>query len=247
MATCWFHLTGRLGNLLFQYAHARAYCERKGFDLCLPPNVIEQIFDVPAAVRPRKGTPADHVMPHDSMFQTQDALIYTKEQVQQWLRIRPEHLAVMAPLLQNRKPVTLDWRRGTDFLGAGLVSLGEAAYLYAASRHGYDLTDCEWEIDTEPTRMPHFTGDVNAAGEGCTMVSLPAFYRLMTAKVHFRANSSFSYFAAVLGSAKVYAPIIRNVRGGVPNAMANFVEGNWPHFSANYPTDLNLETNTQTP
>jgi hypothetical protein len=70
---------------------------------------------------------------------------------------------------------------------------------------------------------------VNACGLGVTAVSIPAFYRMMTAKVHFRANSTFSWWAATLGNAKVYAPIIRGMTGGKPDQYcAHFIEGNWP-------------------
>lgn len=237
--TCFFHLIGRFGNLLFIYAHARAYCERNGYDLCLPPWVGESIFDIPLANR----TPAnrcDKVMPEDT-HQRQESLIYTRRQVKEWLRIKPGLEVLMSPVAHNRKLVLLDLRAGADFVGAGLVSLGKQCYLDAAMQYHYLADDCEWEIDTQPTRMPQFAGDVTASGLNTTWVSLPAFYRMMTAKVHFRANSTFSWWAATLGNSKVYAPIIRGVRGGQPNAYAEFAEGNWPVLADNAPnTDLHL-------
>jgi hypothetical protein len=60
--------------------------------------------------------------------------------------------------------------------------------------------------------------------------------------VHFGANSTFSFWAATLGNAKVYSPVIRGVRGGKPDAYAEFVEGNWPVMADNHPnTDLHLK------
>jgi len=240
--TCFFHLVGRFGNLLFIYAHARAYCEREGLDLCLPPWIGEMIFDIPLAVRPSGNRKADKVMPEE-MHQNQDALIYTCKQVREWFKIRPTVLEQLQPILKDRKPVLLDVRMGDDLVGAGMVSLGRQCYLDAAIRAGYPGHDCEWEIDTSPTRLfTHFAGDVNASGLNTTWVSLPAFYRMMTAQVHFRANSTFSWWAATLGDAKVYSPVIRGMQGGVPNQYcANFVEGNWPVMADTHPnTDLHL-------
>lgn len=238
--TCYLPLIGRFGNILFQWAYLRAYCEQNGYEMCLEPNVVEQVFDVPAAVRPRKGTPADVVLAEDTR-QRQECLIYTRKQVREWLRIKPSVLEMLKPARQG-VPILLDQRAGNDYIGAGLVSLGTQCYLDALIKHGYLNHEFEWEIDTNPTRLPQFTGDVTAAGLGTTWVSLPAFYRMMTAQVHFRANSTFSWWAATLGNAKVYAPVIRGVRGGVPNAYAHFVEGNWPVMADNAPnTDLHLK------
>ena len=237
--TCFFNLIGRFGNLLFIYAHARAYCERNGYELCIPPWVGESIFSIPHANR----TPADRcdrVMPEDT-HQRQDSLIYTRKEVRQWLQIRPEILEQLRPVLKDRKPILLDHRRGDDYIGAGLVSLGALCYVDAVVEKGYRMEDCEWEIDTAPTRLPYFTGDVTASGLNTTWVSLPAFYRMMTAQVHFRANSTFSWWAATLGSAKIYAPLLLGIRGGVPDSYAPFVEGNWPVMANNFPnTNLHL-------
>ena len=234
------HLSGRLGNLLFQYCNARALCEQNGHTLCIPPWVGEKIFDIPMADR----TPASQcdMREIDCMHQDQASLIYTRSQVKQWLRIRPEVLEKLSVITQNRKPVLLSVRKGRDFLGAGLVSLGLACYVEAAAQRGYGPEDCEWEIDTSPTRLPWFQGDVTAAGLGTTWVSLPAFYRIMTAKVLFRANSTFDFWAATLGDGEVYSPVIRGMTGGVPDQYCtNWVQGNWPSPSANTPnTDLHL-------
>lgn len=222
------------------YLHARAYCQQNGYELCIPPNVVEKIFDVPRCNR----TPAnrcDIVMPEDT-HQRQESLIYTRKEAKEWLRIRPELLDQLKPITQNRKPVLLDVRKGADFIGAGLVSLGLSCYVEAAAQRGYGPEDCEWEIDTAPTRLPYFQGDVTASGLNTTWVSLPAFYKILTAKVLFRANSTFSWVAATLGDGEVYSPVIRGMTGGVPDQYCtNWVSGNYPAPSANSPnTDLHL-------
>ena len=238
--TCFFHLIGRLGNLLFIYAHARAYCEQNGYELCLPPWVGEQIFDIPHANRTRANQ-CDRVMPEDT-HQRQSSLIYTRKQVREWLRIKPDVLERLKPVTENRKPVLLDRRQAGDMLGAGMVHLNETCYLEAAQERGYAPDNCEWEVDNPGTRLPAFQGDVSASGLNTTWVSLPAFYRMMTATIHFRANSSFSWWAATLGNARVFAPVIRGMTGGVPNQHCHhWAEGNWPVCADNPPnTDLHL-------
>lgn len=239
MPTCSLPLTGRLGNLLFQYAYLRAFCEQNGYDLCLPPWVGEQVFTIPEAVRREK---ADLVLNEDT-HQRQSSLIYTHKQVRQWFQIKPEVLEQLRPVLKNRKPVLLDVRLGSDLIGAGLVSLGCVCYHDAALREGFKGEDIEWETDLNPTRLPYFQGDVWAAGLGTTWVSLPAFYKMMTAEVHFRANSTFSWWAATLGHARVYSPVIKGMQGGIASQYCStFVEGNWPVMADNHPnTDLHLK------
>jgi hypothetical protein len=237
--TCFFNLIGRFGNLLFIYAHARAYCERNGYELCLPPWVGESIFEIPLANR----TPAnrcDRVMPEDT-HQRQESMLYTRAQVREWFRIKPTVLGLLRPILRNRKEVLLNVRLGNDYIGAGMVVLTLECYTKAARHWGYKPDDWEWETDIYPARLPDFTGDMSASGLNTTWVGLPSFYRLMTAPVLFRANSTFSWWAATLGNGKVFAPIIKGLRGGQFHDCAEFIEGNWPVMADNHPnTDLHL-------
>jgi hypothetical protein len=232
-------LIGRFGNLLFIFAHARAWAEQNGYELCLPPWVGEKIFTIPEAVRPDRYKP-DLVWP-ENMRQNQESLIYTRKQVREWFTIRPE----LSRLMSSTRPdvVTLNVRRGDDYRSAGLVMISPESYVTAAVRAGYDPSDCILETDTNPTRHPYFTGNIDASGLGTTWVALPSFYRLMTAPVLFRANSTFSWWAATLGHGKVFSPIIRGLQGGTPNTQCEiFVAGNWPVMADNPPnSDLHLK------
>lgn len=235
--TCYFPLIGRLGNLLFEYAYARAYCERNGYDLCLKPWAGEKIFQIPEAVRSDKP---DIVMP-EALYQNQESLIYTRKQVREWFKIKPELLELLQPA-KCPFDVILNVREGGDYLRAGLVVISRECYLKHALMKGYVDCSIGIETDSNPERLPQFDGDFNASGLGTTWVGLPSFYRLMTAPVLFRANSTFSFWAATLSDGKIYSPVIRGMRGGVPDQYCdNFVEGNYPMMAeAPQNSDLHL-------
>lgn len=232
MPTCTMPLIGRLGNLLFQYSWLRAWAEQNGYEVSLPPWIGERVFaGVPEAVRPDKYKP-DKVFPED-YCQRQECLIYTRKQVKEWFKFKPDVLE----RLQLAKCMTdvflFNTRTDKDYLGAGMVCISIDSYREARNRffpHSYDVTI--FEADFRPTRLLSFTGDPSASGLGTTEVCLPSFYRLMTAPILFRANSSFSWWSATLGGGRVFSPVIEGMKGGVPNQHCeNWTEGNWPRMS----------------
>lgn len=237
MRTAYFPLIGRTGNLLFIYAHARAWCEQNDYELCLDKWVGEEIFDIPKAVRPGQWT--NKRFP-EHYYQDQASLIYTRKQVREWFKFKPE----IEERLQAvpKADVLLNVREGDDYRGAGLVVISRQSYRNACVEMGYNDEVAQWETDLHPTRLPGFDGDISASGLGTTMVALPSFYRLMTAKVLFRANSTFSWWAATLGHGKVYSPIITDLEGGVDCCdCSKWVPGNWPQMTTSpINTDLHL-------
>jgi len=225
-------LIGRLGNLLFQYAYLRAYAEQNGYEVCLPPWIGERVFaGVPEAVRPDKYKP-DKELPQD-YCQRQECLIYTRKQVKEWFAFKPEVLERLKPAKCECK-ILINLRMNIDYLGAGMVCIGLESYDKAKCKwFGDSKLECDVETDVLPRRLfPDFTGDPWASGLGTTEVCLPSFYRLMTAPVLFRANSSFSWWASTLSDGRIFSPVIEGMKGGVPNQHCdNFVEGNWPRMS----------------
>lgn len=223
------NLVGRLGNTLFEYSHARAWCEQNNYDLCLHPWVGETVFSgVPLAIRP--GRISADIVWSDRLFQHQRDLIYTRKQVREWFKFKP-HIEAMLQPAKCKSPVVLNLRHGRDYRDAGLVTLSRTSVSDACRKFGYDPNLATWETDTDPLLLPEFKGDITASGLNTTAVGLPSFYRLMTAPVLFRANSSFSWWAATLSDGRIYSPVIKGLPGGTPDVYcADWVEGNWPRF-----------------
>ncbi len=215
---------------MFQYAHARAWCELNSFELCMLPWIGERVFSgVPPANRPRIS--ADIVWT-DRLFQHQSDLIYTRKQVKEWFKFKPEIEEQLQPA-KCHCPVLLNVRQGSDYVDAGLVTLSRKCYVDAAVRAGIPLAtlaDADFETDLNPIQLVGFPGDPLSGGFGVSEVVLPSFYRLMTAPILFRANSTFSWWAATLADNQtVYAPVIKGLKGGTPDVYCdNFVQGNWP-------------------
>jgi hypothetical protein len=216
-------LIGRFGNQLFQYAHTRAVCEQNGYTLATPEWVGERIFEIPEA---RRAHLPDLVF---SGYNQDDAsLVYSRRWILNTLRLRPEIQAKLDTFVPQGE-IVAHLRRG-DYadLQYPLVSL--SSYYRAAANLGFEKLAIVSE--EAPLTHPDFTGDLSF---------LPDFYRLLKAKVLFRANSSFSWWAGTLSEAQVYAPVIDGKPGGV-ESDCDFVAGNWPKL-ANLPvcTDLHLK------
>jgi len=94
----------------------------------------------------------------------------------------------------------------------------------------------KWHTDRKDTPRGGWTYPVGASKmEGVIFDWLPDFFRLYFARTIFRANSSFSWWAAFLSpSAKVYSPKLHKHiiygRDAVEEVDVEFAEGNHPHW-----------------
>lgn len=65
----------------------------------------------------------------------------------------------------------------------------------------------------------------------CPYAFLPDFFTLMNADILFRANSTFSVLASILGQNETYSPLVEHTTG---IANVEFVKGNWPKCLGSY-------------
>lgn len=109
----------------------------------------------------------------------------------------------------------MHYRRG-DYASAGYPLVGRASVTAAMRKFG--ITESARVVSDEDVRTDQaFPGELSF---------VPDFITLMRAPVLFRANSSFSYWAAVLGHGRVFSPVITGLAGGVEHDNVPFIEGN---------------------
>lgn len=221
------HLIGRFGNQMFQYAYARKLAEQQGRELHTNGWAGQKVFQLNES--PLDGS---EEMLHEHYHQDQDSLIYTREDARRWFSWRPE---VVSLLDDPCRDLDADWvghlRRG-DFTACGYPVVSEFAIRRALNGKTLGVHGLWIACEECPWRRPEFA-------DGLSFV--PDFYLMARAKVLFRANSSFSWWAATLGNGRVFSPVIEGLQGGVEHDAVPFVEGNWPRL-AELPgiTDLHL-------
>lgn len=214
---------------MFQYAYARAYSEHVGLPLSTPPWIGESIFQLPPLLWwTDKGVEPSPESILNGYFQDQASLIYTRAQVKEWFKFRPEieHALSVLP----REPL-LAHRRIGDYAAAGYVVVSTASYLEACEEFGLDQSQLRFVTEENPTEI----------GLPPEMSFLPDFYRMMKCHTLLRGNSTFSWWSATLGDCRVFSPIIEGVKGGCEQDV-KFTSGNWPRFcNLEFVTNLHLQ------
>lgn len=215
-------MIGRFGNNMFQFAHAKAFAEKNELELRMDPWVGEKVFTLGGYKPVRPNGSENFVL--RGYFQNQESLNYTRADCRRWFKIRDELLPSLVNFSAYCEHAHL--RRG-DYAGYGYPVISRKAVDAAQLEHQYqdefrkNYRGPQYAVvsDEQPLKSPLFVGE---------MAFLPDFYRLMRAPLLYRGNSSFSYWAAVLGHGKVFSPIIKGLVGGVEHDNVPFVPGNWP-------------------
>jgi hypothetical protein len=230
------HLIGRFGNQCFLYCYSRAYAEKYGYDFQCVDWVGQKIFNLNDAPITNHQLPRRHEnhlngegdIDIGGYAQQQSCLIYTRKQVKRWFTFRE---SVRDKLRDLIPPVAAAaHRRVGDYPTLGYVVVSLDSYWRACRKFGYD-----------PNMVMMFTEENQITRNDDLPSFLTDFYQMSQASVLFRGNSSFSFWAATLSNAKIYAPVIEGLEGG-KEQDCEFIEGNWPRFaSLPFVTDLHLK------
>jgi hypothetical protein len=218
---------GRFGNSLFQYAFAKGYAESVGEKLHVPADwYARQIFEIDdppleGEVPPCYGFDSIPKTNHADIhgyYQYQDALdFYSAKKARTWLQLRTK----WNRLATVKEPYTAFHIRRGDYLSY--------KHLYCVPM-ATSYLKC-YETRTELPRLLIYVGDETPIIDKevpDAFAFLPDFVCLMRATALLRANSSFSWWAATLGGARVFSP---DVGSRVGEVDVEFVEGNHPWFA----------------
>ncbi|MDY0313772.1 MAG: hypothetical protein RBR32_01715 [Bacteroidales bacterium] len=214
---------GRWANQLFQYCFARAYAETHDAVLEIPADWIgRKIFkniDHPPIKFLKRKTELD-IVPWGEVnidlfgyFQFQDCFdILSMSKIKKWLQFKDEWIDMFPKL----KPfyVAAHIRRG-DYVSKYIdiyCCITQRSYIRAIEYYGFDIDNVIWVSDDNPY-----------IAQDCKFDFLPDFFTLMNADILFRANSTFSLWASILGNPITYSPVI-NGKTGFQDV--NFMPGN---------------------
>ena len=180
---------GQFGNQLFQYAYARAYAESIGAELRTPDWIGRTLFK--GINEPIMQGPGDVDL--FGYFQGQEHLsLLSRAKLKEWFRFAK-------PVKVPKHELVFHKRRG-DYLNNlgfwGIVS--DDSYNKAASQIGLDPKQAVILDDTRASDL-----------------MLVDFFIMMNCKTLFRANSTFSWWAATLGTCKVYSPEVGTQTGWI--------------------------------
>jgi hypothetical protein len=186
---------GLFGNQLFQYAYARAFAQELGAELHTPDWIGRQLFiGVDEPIMQNKGD----IDLFDYFQNPEHLALLSKKKVKEWFRFKNP------PKVQKHN-VVFHKRRGDYLTHANQYAIvSDDSYIKGAEKFNLDYTEA-LVLDQD---NPDFLTD---------------FCLMMHCNNLFRANSTFSWWAATLGDCQVYSPKVEDRTGLVD---VEFVKGN---------------------
>lgn len=214
---------GRWGNMLFQYCVARAYAESINATLLTPDWPGRYIFEninEPITLKPVGTKFEDEVLDGSSnkdmygYFQRPEHVaLLSRKKIKEWLKPKPKYVKKGYDLVFHK-------RRG-DYIKAGCFAIvSDESYNKSAEKYGYHYSCAKVFSDDRPLESQY-----------------DDFFDIMYSRVIFRANSTYSWWAAALSDGKIYSPIVNDNTGWID---CDFTLGNHPKLMYLF-EDLNLK------
>lgn len=246
----WCHPAGsKLGNATMAWLHAYAHAKRIGAEFVCSPWIGEKVFALPEYGRPTKAMDLFPVRSEIDLreYETNIRLtayaqsdkatrLYSKADACEWLKPKHGESELLKYFhLGPHQKVAAHLRRGdyVGYSGYPLVSLSSydrAIKVHGLNSHlkGRSAYDFEKYLLVSELCPQIANGWLTDIGDIPFIVD---FTILRTAAILLRANSSFSWVAALLNPNRVFSPIItQDMRGAVDNEC-EFLEGNWPRLT----------------
>ena len=225
---------GRFGNQLFQYAFAKSYADKYNCILEIPSDWIGwKIFELEDSVIEKKlpKTEIDEI-PFGEVnvdlyghFQSQKFVdIMDVNTLKQGFKFKKE----LVDAFVKPKDFYVSWHlRHGDFVYADeYCTITKECYVNECLRNGHNIEDII--IVSEENRQPTDSGRMNIEHNGENWNFLYDFFVLINSNILYRSNSTFGWWAGVLGNhEKVYSPDVQGKKGQ-HMICVDFVEGNYP-------------------
>lgn len=236
------HTLGGIGNQLFKYCAARAWAKHVGAKFEAGDWPGRRIFvgpandplpscEMPARQAGDNGSPP----PQDGesgfrlagYCQLQRYVgLMDRAELKQHLRIKPELLALVEPIIPHDWYAVAHLREG-DFINHPLYcNISEASYLRACDQFGIPRARLVLVRESQPRTVAGLPPAWDGLGRDGW---LPDFLLMQKARFLLRANSSFSWWSGAIGDQEaVFAPVVESRVG---SCDVEFVRGNWPRIA----------------
>lgn len=245
MSVVTVNMGARWGNQIFRYCYARAYAEKHGAQLQTTPWIGQKVFRLSDPPIENPNLPKRYDMDLEQwQGETnidltgwglhQKCLLYTRAQAREWLTFQSwiEDAVTRVP----RHDLAAHLRHGDFITMADYVAVSRVSYMKACRDFDLPVQNMVFVSEDGPAVIPM----LEQAGIGF----LADFVRLMRAQILLRANSTFSFWAGVLGeNQRIFSPKLDGVVPAAGTTQAvNFTEGNHNAISCVHPncSDLHL-------
>lgn len=180
---------GRFGNQLFQYAYARAYAESIGAELHTPDWIGRDLFiGIDEPIMKAKGD-EDLV---GYFQQVEHFEMLSRKKLREWFQFKnPIEVPSYDLIFHKRRG---DYVESPNFWGV----VTDSSYENEAKRYGFN-PDNAFVLDDQ--RSPEYM--------------INDFFLMMRCKTLFRANSTFSWWAATLGDCQIFSPVVGDKVGWI--------------------------------